>query len=160
MPLRDHFRPPVSSRHSWEGFHAQWPAMLVQRLFPNLPVGYTAEPRVRLGRYYELNDGSSKDSRLTSAPCRQPWTAAFRCSDHIDTSSVHVGNRILLSSPPRYRSLIVLETFELLMTVLPAPHADLGCRRSAPVAHTAARVSSHAWPDSCWLVPTCSANCE
>ena len=37
MPLRDHFRPPVSSRHSWEGFHAQWPAMLVQRLFPDLP---------------------------------------------------------------------------------------------------------------------------
>ncbi len=57
MPLRDHFRPPVSSRHSWEGFHAQWPAMLVQRLFPNLPVGYTAEPRVRLGRYYELDIG-------------------------------------------------------------------------------------------------------
>ena len=57
MPLRDHFRPPVISRHSWEGFHAQWPAMLVLRLFPVLPEGYTAEPRVRLGRYYELDIG-------------------------------------------------------------------------------------------------------
>ena len=57
MPLRDQFRPPVSSRHSWEGFHAQWPAMAVQRLFPDLPSGYTAEPRVRLGRYDELDVG-------------------------------------------------------------------------------------------------------
>ncbi len=57
MPLRDHFRPPVSSRHSWEGFHAQWPAMLVQRLFPTLPDGYTAEPRVHLGQYFELDIG-------------------------------------------------------------------------------------------------------
>jgi hypothetical protein len=32
--------------------------MLVQRLFPDLPLGYTAEPRVRLGRYYELDIGA------------------------------------------------------------------------------------------------------
>lgn len=57
MPLRDHFRPPVSSHHSWEGFHAQWPAMLVLRLFPTLPDGYTAEPRVHLGQYFELDIG-------------------------------------------------------------------------------------------------------
>src|SRR5271165_4648703 len=53
MPLRDHFRPPVSSRHSWEGFHGGWPMTMVQRLFLVLPEGYTAEPRVRLGRYDE-----------------------------------------------------------------------------------------------------------
>ena len=63
MPLRDHFRPPVSSRHSWEGFHAQWPAMLVQRLFPNLPVGYTAEPRVRLGRTMNSTSAGSRGTR-------------------------------------------------------------------------------------------------
>jgi hypothetical protein len=57
MPLRDHFRPPVSSRHSWEGFHAQWPAMLVQRLSPQLPDGFSAEPRVHLGSYYEIDVG-------------------------------------------------------------------------------------------------------
>jgi Protein of unknown function (DUF4058) len=57
MPLRDHFRPPVSSHHSWEGFHATWPVMAVQRLFPALPEGYTAEPRVHLGQYYELDIG-------------------------------------------------------------------------------------------------------
>ena len=29
MPLRDHFRPPLADRRSWEGFHGQWPAMIV-----------------------------------------------------------------------------------------------------------------------------------
>jgi hypothetical protein len=51
MPLRDHFRPPVSQHASWEGFHGQWPAMIVQQLNPVLPDGYMAEPRVHLGPY-------------------------------------------------------------------------------------------------------------
>jgi hypothetical protein len=57
MPLRDHFRPPVSARHSWEGFHAAWPTMLVQRLQPTLPTGFSAEPRVPLGAYFEIDVG-------------------------------------------------------------------------------------------------------
>jgi hypothetical protein len=55
MPLRDHFRPPVSKRASWEGLHGQWPAMIVQQLSPVLPEGYTAEPRVHLGPYFEID---------------------------------------------------------------------------------------------------------
>ncbi|MBY0526611.1 MAG: DUF4058 family protein [Gemmataceae bacterium] len=55
MPLRDHFRPPVSTCASWEGFHGQWPAMIVQQLNPVLPAGYTAEPRVHLGPYFEID---------------------------------------------------------------------------------------------------------
>ena len=31
MPLRDYFVPPISSRHSWEGFFGGWPAVMVQR---------------------------------------------------------------------------------------------------------------------------------
>lgn len=58
MPLRDHFRSPVIDRHSWEGFHASWPLMLVARLFPHLPAGYSAEPRVRLGTYFEIDVGA------------------------------------------------------------------------------------------------------
>jgi len=46
MPLRDHFHPPLSKRASWEGFHGQWPAMIVQHLVGVLPDGYVAEPRV------------------------------------------------------------------------------------------------------------------
>jgi hypothetical protein len=55
MPLRDHFRPPVSKRASWEGFHGQWPAMIVQHLNLVLPEGYVAEPRVHLVPYFEID---------------------------------------------------------------------------------------------------------
>jgi hypothetical protein len=55
MPLRDHFRPPASKAASWEGLHGQWPAMIVQHLSPVLPDGYTAEPRVHLGPYFEID---------------------------------------------------------------------------------------------------------
>src|SRR5262249_36618118 len=55
MPLRDHFRPPISARSSWEGFHGMWPALIVQRLAPLLPADFTAEPRVHLGDYFEID---------------------------------------------------------------------------------------------------------
>ncbi len=55
MPLRDHFRPPVSKRSSWEGFHGGWPMRIVEELAPRLPDGFVAEPRVHLGSYYEID---------------------------------------------------------------------------------------------------------
>jgi hypothetical protein len=55
MPLRDHFRPPISKRFSWEGFHGGWPMTIVQTLAPLLPEGYIAEPRTHLGSYYEID---------------------------------------------------------------------------------------------------------
>jgi hypothetical protein len=55
VPLRDHFRPPVSRRSSWEGFHGGWPAVIVQKLLPSLPTRLVAEPRVHLGSYYKID---------------------------------------------------------------------------------------------------------
>lgn len=55
MPLRDHFRPPVSTRASWEGFHGGWPMTIVQHMRKHLPPGYTAEPRVHLGAPMEID---------------------------------------------------------------------------------------------------------
>jgi hypothetical protein len=55
MPLRDHFRPRVSKRSSWEGFHGLWPGVIVQQLSPQLPDGLVAEPRVHLDSYYEID---------------------------------------------------------------------------------------------------------
>ena len=55
MPLRDHFRPPIWTRSSWEGFHGMWPAMMVQQLVQVLPKQYVAEPRVHLGDYCEID---------------------------------------------------------------------------------------------------------
>src|SRR5438270_3849668 len=46
MPLRDHFRSPLDDQRHWEGFHGQWPAMLVLDLARRLPRRYFAEPRV------------------------------------------------------------------------------------------------------------------
>lgn len=49
LPLRDHFRPPVSLTASREGFHGGWPMVIVQPLRQRLPPGYVAEPRERSG---------------------------------------------------------------------------------------------------------------
>jgi hypothetical protein len=58
MPLRDHFRPPVSKKASWEGFHGMWPASIVRQLQKQLPPGYVAEPRVHLGTLMEIDVGA------------------------------------------------------------------------------------------------------
>jgi hypothetical protein len=71
MPLRDHFRAPVWTRSSWEGFHGMWPATMVQQLARVLPENYTAEPRVHLGSYFEIDvstyqDGAPKAAKFSS----------------------------------------------------------------------------------------------
>jgi hypothetical protein len=55
MPLRDHFRPPVSKQATWEGFHGMWPSTIVQHLRTRLPPGFVAEPRVHLGAFMEID---------------------------------------------------------------------------------------------------------
>lgn len=62
MPLRDHFRPPLSKRYSWEGFHAAWPTYIVEQLRSLLPDGYIAEPRVHLGTFMEIDIGALASS--------------------------------------------------------------------------------------------------
>ena len=71
MPLRDHFRPPLDLITSWEGFHGQWPAVIVQHLRKQLPTGYVAEPRVHSGSQVEIDvaafekDDAPPVSRMT-----------------------------------------------------------------------------------------------
>jgi hypothetical protein len=55
MPLRDHFRPPVSDVLSWEEIHALWPGVIVQQLNETLPREYRAGPRVHLGKEVEID---------------------------------------------------------------------------------------------------------
>ena len=40
-----------------------WPATIVQRLFPLLPENFTAEPRVHLGTYYEIDVCAFEDNQ-------------------------------------------------------------------------------------------------
>lgn len=55
MPLRDHFRPPLSDHFSWDVVHGQWPALIVQQLGKLLPPQYVAGPRVHLGSQAEID---------------------------------------------------------------------------------------------------------
>ena len=55
MPLRDHFRPPLDQRASWEELHGQWPAVIVQELRATLPPGYVAGPKVHAGAQVEID---------------------------------------------------------------------------------------------------------
>ena len=55
MPLRDHFRPPVEKRHSWDELHGGWPMVIVQKFFPQLPSGFVAVPNVHLGSSFEID---------------------------------------------------------------------------------------------------------
>jgi hypothetical protein len=55
MPLRDHFRPPLDDRTSWDGFYGGWPSMIVLALSNRLPLNCIAEPRVHLGSSIEVD---------------------------------------------------------------------------------------------------------
>jgi hypothetical protein len=55
MPLRDHFRPPVENRHSWDELHGGWPMVIVQSLFQQLPEGFVAVPNVHLGNAFAID---------------------------------------------------------------------------------------------------------
>jgi Protein of unknown function (DUF4058) len=55
MPLRDHFHPPFSLRHRWDGFHGGWPMMIVLALKRILPSTYSVEPNVYLGSGIEID---------------------------------------------------------------------------------------------------------
>lgn len=68
MPLRDHFRPPVSKKSSWEGFHGMWPASIVQQLRKLLPPGFVAEPRVHLGTFIEIDVGALESDDAPRLP--------------------------------------------------------------------------------------------
>lgn len=79
MPLRDHFRPPVSKAASWEGFHGGWPMMMVRQLFDTLPPGFVAEPRVRLGTFAEIDMGTfdvDSSGIAITEPLRRPQGVA------------------------------------------------------------------------------------
>ena len=63
MPLRDHFHPPLSETHTWEGFHGGWPMVIVQQLRSVLPPGYVAEPHVHAGPMVAVDVGTYERDR-------------------------------------------------------------------------------------------------
>jgi hypothetical protein len=55
MPLRDHFRPPLSVTHPWKSFHSAWANAITNQLNVVLPEGYYAIPEVPLGDQTEID---------------------------------------------------------------------------------------------------------
>ncbi|MGL4554356.1 MAG: DUF4058 family protein [Gemmataceae bacterium] len=69
MPLRDHFRPPLDLRHSWEELHAGWPMVIVQHLRTRLPAGYIAAPGVHSGSHIEVDIAAFRqDAPISGSP--------------------------------------------------------------------------------------------
>lgn len=80
MPLRDHFRPPVSKASSWEGFHGYWPAAIVQNLAGQLPPAYVAEPRVHLGAFCEIDVSAYESGAVQAVRESNSGGAVATCS--------------------------------------------------------------------------------
>lgn len=66
MSLRDHFRSPLDDTTAWEGFHGQWPAVIVQQLVKRLPARYVAAPNVHSGAFVGV-DVAAFDTDPTSS---------------------------------------------------------------------------------------------
>lgn len=58
MPLRDHFRPPLTNIASWEELHGAWPATMAYRINELLPPQYRCGLKVHLGNLVEIDVGA------------------------------------------------------------------------------------------------------
>ena len=66
MPLRDHFRPPLSTRHSWEAFHAGWAFVIAQRLNGSvLSDRFLSESTLHHGALVEIDVATYEDEGRT-----------------------------------------------------------------------------------------------
>jgi hypothetical protein len=59
MPLRDHFRPPLADKRSWDELHGGWPMMLAAALSKQLPPFYVAGRHIHLGTLFEIDVASA-----------------------------------------------------------------------------------------------------
>jgi len=120
VPLRDHFRPPLSKRRSWEGFHGCWPMTITQQLNAKLPLEFAAEPRVQLGAAFDVEDSSSKNER------DQPWP--------LSTSEDGGGVTTMAWAPPMPTVLVDRDLpkpseYEVLVSIVSWPNISAGlCR--------------------------------
>jgi hypothetical protein len=145
VPLRDHFRPPVSKRSSWEGFHAIRPGNVIRQLRTKLPEGYVAEPRAHLGSAFEVDIGtyepaeggsgqygnSTSDGGLATAM----WSPA-EPTLALDTEPLDAAEyEVLIYDLNRERTLIAVIEFVSPQTKI-APNTATHSRRNAPLSST------------------------
>jgi hypothetical protein len=81
VPLRDHFRPPLSNCASWEEFHGGWPMVIVQHLRRTLPPRYVAAPRVHLGSQVEVDVAALNRATTAWAPAEPALAVETELAD-------------------------------------------------------------------------------
>jgi Protein of unknown function (DUF4058) len=80
MPLLDHFRPPLSERRHWQGFHSRWASAISDALNEQgLPENLFAEPTVDINGRVEvdvatLEEPVSAEANGTTATATVPQT--------------------------------------------------------------------------------------
>jgi hypothetical protein len=68
MPLHDHFRPPLSNRRHWQGFHSAWSNEIARELNQSLlPSRFFAEPNTQLGVRVEIDVATFEEFVATGA---------------------------------------------------------------------------------------------
>jgi hypothetical protein len=76
MPLRDHFRPPLSEVRHWESFHSRWATVIADTLDADLlPPGYFAEVQLQLGNQVEVDIAAFEDQTASQASTHAGNTA-------------------------------------------------------------------------------------
>lgn len=58
MPLRDHFRPPLTKIASWDEVRGAWPGVMAFRLNTLLPPGFRCGLKIHLGTLVEVDVGA------------------------------------------------------------------------------------------------------
>ncbi len=92
MPLRDHFRPPLSERRPWESFHTTWASALADTLNGEvLPSGFIALEQVHSGGAIEIDVATYKES-ASPAPLTLPALFPEGCT--IEIVSTEGGRRL------------------------------------------------------------------
>jgi len=77
MPLRDHFRPPVTDIASWEELHGLWPGIIAVRLNSLLPPDYRSGVKVHLGSAVEIDVVAFELQNVGDSGQRQPSDSAL-----------------------------------------------------------------------------------
>ncbi len=136
MPLRNHFRPPLSDRRSWEELHGGWPMMIVAALGARLPARYVAGPQVHLGSSIEVDVATFEEDEAN------PATVGERDSDEYEVRvyDTRRGRKLVaaveLVSPankdrPEHRRAFIAKCLALLQARVCVAIVDLVTTRSA-----------------------------
>lgn len=112
MPLRDHFRPPLSVERPWDGVHSAWASAIAAMLNRDLlPADYFAMPQVTVGGRVEIDvatlcqGATTGNGAVATATWAPPALSAPVEFTHLDSYEVQVMQQL---GGPRLRAAVEL----------------------------------------------------